>query len=250
MRETEIIYAYGRHAIEEALKAAPQAVEEVFLAPDTKDQTLGDLLRRAKVKVSSLEKHGLPRGVDPHSVHQGVVARISLNRLVQPYHMFAQALKPAPHTALVVLAELQDPHNVGAAIRSAAAFGASAVLIPERNQAPINGTVAKVSAGMAFRIPLVEVGNVNTTLRDLKERGFWIYGLAGDGDHSLHTEVFDAPAVFVIGGEGEGMREKTKETCDIVLSVPMHPRCESLNAAASLTATLYAWSAQHSEALR
>lgn len=245
MRETEVIYAYGRHAIQEALKAAPQAVEEVFLAPDTRDEVLGALLRKAKVKVSSLQKHGLPRGVDPQSIHQGIVARISLNRLVRPYKSFLDELVVTPDTALVVLAELQDPQNVGAAIRTAAAFGAAAVLVPERNQAPISGTVVKVSAGMAFQVPIVEVVNVNTALRDLKEKGFWIYGLDGEGDHSLHTEVFDAPAVFVVGNEADGIREKTKETCDIVLTIPMHARCESLNAAASLSATLYAWSAQH-----
>lgn len=98
-------------------------------------------------------------------------------------------------TALVILGELQDPHNVGAIIRSAAAFGVSAILMPEHNQAPVTGTVVKVSAGMAFRIPLVTVPNVNSAIRDLKERGFWVYGLDGEAKQTLPKEQFDAPAL-------------------------------------------------------
>jgi 23S rRNA (guanosine2251-2'-O)-methyltransferase len=130
------------------------------------------------------------------------------------------------------------------------AFGASAVLIPEHNQAGISGAVIKASAGTAFHIPLVEIGNVNQTLRTLKERGFWTYGLAMDGTSALAEEKFTEPTVFVIGSEGEGLREKTREHCDILLSIPMSDRAESLNASVAAAVCLYQWSGQHKGALQ
>ena len=148
------------------------------------------------------------------------------------------------------MGELQDPHNVGAIIRSAAAFGVSGVLMPEHNQAPITGAVVKVSAGMAFRIPLVRIGNINTVIRDLKERGFWVYGLDGEAKTSIVDESFDAPTVFILGNESKGIREKTAELCDVMLSIPMHPQCESMNVASSTSVALYAWSAKHPNALK
>ncbi|MFZ2501025.1 MAG: RNA methyltransferase, partial [Minisyncoccia bacterium] len=150
---------------------------------------------------------------------------------------------------VAILAEVQDPHNVGAIIRSAAAFGLAGVLIPEHHQAGISGTVVKTSAGMAFRIPLVSIGNVNNAIKVLKEKGFWVYGLAMDGTAALGAEAFDTPSAFIVGNEGVGIREKTLEHCDVTLNVPMHPRTESLNAAVSAAVVFYAWSAKHPEAL-
>lgn len=151
----------------------------------------------------------------------------------------------SPGTALVILGEVQDPHNVGAIIRSAAAFGAAAVVLPERRQAPVTPVVVSASAGAAHDIPLVSIGNVNQAIRTLKAHGFWIYGLAGDGDRPLPRERFDAPAAFVLGNEGEGLREKTREHCDVILSIPIRSRIESLNVSNAAAVALYAWSAQH-----
>jgi len=125
----------------------------------------------------------------------------------------------------------------------------SAVLIPEHNQAGVTGAVVKTSAGMAFRIPLVSIGNVNHALDVLKEKGFWIYGLAMDGTTALGTDAFDAPTAFVVGNEGAGIREKTLATCDATISIPMHTRTESLNAAVSAAVVFYEWSKKHPEAL-
>jgi 23S rRNA (guanosine2251-2'-O)-methyltransferase len=138
---------------------------------------------------------------------------------------------------------------VGAIIRSATAFGASGILIPAHNQAPITGIVAKASAGTVFSIPILAINNENQTILDLKKRGFWIYGLAGEGDHELPKEKFDAPAVFVVGSEGQGLRQRTREHCDILLRIPMTPRVESLNASVSAAVVLAAWATQHPEAL-
>ena len=238
-------YAYGKHAVLEALRATPKAIEKVFIESASDDSDIKALAEKAGIQIS----HKLPNDLED-AVHQGVVASIILPKLLKPYKEFAEELKVTADTSLVLLGELQDPQNVGAVIRSAAAFGISGVLVPEHNQVQITGSVVKVSAGMAFRIPLVTVPNVNNAIRDLKERGFWIYGLEGEGKNPLPKEKFDAPAVFIIGGEAKGIREKTKELCDIILSIPINPQCESLNAAASAAAVLYAWSVQHPKSLK
>lgn len=243
-------YIYGRHALVEALQYAPKALRKVFLAPQFADEELTALIRKAGIQVTPIAGGKMPAGAEKEDVRQGIIGLLAPENILRSYKEFADSLKVGPGTSLVLLDELQDPHNVGAIIRSAAAFGVSGILLPEHNQSPITGTVIKVSAGMAFRVPLVTVANVNSTLRDLKERGFWIYGLDMNQDHSTATEKFDAPAIFVMGNEAKGIRQKTLELCDIILSIPMSPRCESLNVAASTAVTLYAWSLQHPEALR
>jgi 23S rRNA (guanosine2251-2'-O)-methyltransferase len=246
---TDVEYIYGKHAVREVLTARPDVVTELHLAPDFADE---DILRRSeriKLSLRVLNQKNPPRGVSSNANHQGVVAGIRPERLMVPFKSFKDTLARTPDTALLVLGEVQDPHNVGAVIRSAAAFGLAGVLIPPHNQSPVTGTVVKVSAGMAFKIPLVGISNVNTALRDLKDMGFWVYGLEGGGSTKTTTERFTKPSVFVLGNEGSGLREKTKETCDELISIPIHPRCESLNAAAATAVVLATWSAQHQSAV-
>ncbi len=243
------IFMYGRHALMEALQSRPETIERVYVA-EKPDGELNSLLQSAGVSAERFDQKLPPRGVERDANHQGYIGIMKLSRLVRSYGDFVAELVPTPDTALVVLGEVQDPQNVGAIIRTAAAFGIAGVLIPEHNQAQVTGSVVKVSAGMAFRIPLVSIGNVNDTLRDLKERGFWIYGLDGEAKQSLHTETFEAASVFVLGNESTGIREKTLELCDIPLAIPMSPDCESLNVAASAAVALYAWSVKHPKALR
>lgn len=247
MIEDKYVYIYGRHAVEEAVRERPDVVGTVYLSDDAE---LRALAVGAGIEVTALDEARLPGGIPKTATHQGCVAAIDHAKLTLAYKKFRETLSSTPDTALLVLGEVQDPHNVGAVIRSAAAFGLAGVLVPPHRQAPINGTVIKVSSGMAFRIPLVAISNVNATLRDLKDRGFWVYGLEGESEHILTKETFSRPSVFVLGNEAKGLRAKTREVCDTLLSIPMHPRAESLNAAASTAATLYAWSAQHPAALK
>lgn len=242
-------YIYSNNAIAEALISNPKAVEKIFLTAQFADGKLQALIKKSGVVVTTLTPGNIPNGVDMASIRQGIFALMSLERLVRSYKEFADTLTIDPDSCLVLLDEIQDPHNVGAIIRSAVAFGASGILIPEHNQAGVTDTVVKVSAGMAFRLPIVSIGNVNTTIRDLKDRGFWIYGLDETATHSMTTEKFDAPAVFVMGNEGVGIRQKTRELCDVLLSIPMNKQCESLNVSVSTAVTLYAWSLQHPNAL-
>lgn len=246
--KSEKVYVYGKNALIEALENTPQVIKRVHLSPEIDDARLKHALKSRGIPVQMMDATEARRSVGDAS-HQGVIAVIDAAELVVPFGEFLAKLKPGKATALALMAEVQDPHNVGAVIRSAAAFGLAGVLIPEHNQAQVTGTVVKTSAGMAFRIPLVSIGNVNDTIRTLKEAGFWIYGLSMEGN-SLPTERFDAPAVFVLGNEGAGIREKTLEACDIKLSIPMHPRCESLNVAVSAGIVFNTWSGQHPHALR
>ena len=249
MIKQEKAYIYGRHAVMEALENTPEIIEKLYLDLDP-DRELSSLIMRNNIRMERFDSRFLPADVEREANHQGYIGLVTIKRLVKSYGDFINGLTVTPDTVLVVLGELQDPQNVGAVIRTAAAFGVAGVLIPEHKQAQVTGSVIKVSAGMAFRVPLVSIGNVNTTLLDLKERGFWTYGLDAEAKQSLVTEKFDAPTVFVLGNESQGIRVKTLETCDIPLYIPMNPQCESMNVAASAAVALYAWSTKHPKALK
>ncbi len=240
----EFAVIYGKHAVKEALMARPDVVREVHLIDDEQNKELFSLIKKGKIMARELNPKKLPKGVPHDAVHQGVAAIIDTSKLVQNFDDFIRDLEVTNDTALAILGEVQDPHNVGAIIRSAAAFGLAGVLVPEHRQAPITGTVVKVSAGMAFRIPLISIGNVNQTIKELKEKGFWIYGLDGEAEQSVATEKFEKPSVFILGNEGSGIRQKTLEHCDIPLRIPMSEEAESLNASVAGAVVFYAWRAQ------
>lgn len=245
----EKIYIYGKHALAEALLHAPRTVRKVFLSSEANDPELRDLLKRRGIVPAAIKNREASHMVGEDTAHQGVIAIMDPSQLMVDFNDFAETLTPGEDTALVLLDELTDPHNVGAIIRSAAAFGAAGILMPVYRQAPVTGAVIKASAGMAFRIPIVQIGNVNYTMGVLQKMGFVTYGLAMKGAKPLGEEKFAAPALFVVGNEGKGIRQKTLEHCDVTLRIPMDPRCESLNASVSAAVVLYAWSMKHPGAL-
>lgn len=244
-KEREPVFIYGRHAVLEALLKRPDVVRAVFVREDVTDDSAVKKLLNQTERVKTFKGNNVPQGVDSRATHQGFIAEIDTGKLLVPFKTFRDELGEIDAgVSVVVLGEVQDPHNVGAVIRSAAAFGCRAVLLPEHRGCPVTGTVIKTSAGTAFTIPLVSVGNINTALRDLKDHGFWVYGLDGDGDTYLHEEQFSKPSAFVVGNEAKGIREKTQEACDTVLSISIDERAESLNASVSAAVVLYAWSVQ------
>jgi 23S rRNA (guanosine2251-2'-O)-methyltransferase len=138
-----------------------------------------------------------------------------------------------------VLDGVQDPHNLGACLRTAAAAGVTAVVIPKDKAAPINATVRKTSAGAADRIPVVSVTNLARTLRALQAMGVWIYGLEGQATQPIHGIDFTGNIAIVIGGEGEGMRRLTREHCDGLVKIPMPGDMESLNVSVATGVALF-----------
>lgn len=241
-KKQEPVFIYGRHAVLEALEKRVDIVHAVFVREDVANDAEVEKVLRGVSHTTTFKGNHVPRGVDPHATHQGLIAEIDPGKLLVPFKQFRDELREVDaSTSLVVLGEVQDPHNVGAIIRSAAAFGCRAVLLPEHRGCPVTGTVIKTSAGTAFNLPLVSVGNINTALKDLKDHGFWVYGLDGDGDVSLYEEDFSKPSVFVVGNEATGIRAKTHDACDTILSIPISDRAESLNASVSAAVVLSGW---------
>lgn len=237
----EKVYLYGKHALREALLEKPEVVGKAFLDDNAqKDDELMSLIKKHNINVSTMKSSD--GKVNSDAVHQGVIANINIEKLYATLDKALESIDMSTNPSFVLLDELQDPHNVGAIIRSAVAFGASAIIMPEHNQAPITGVVIKTSAGMVFRVPIVRVGNVNQTIRTLKEKGVWVYGLVMDGDTVLKDAKFDTPTLFIVGNESEGIREKTLELCDIKLTIVMNPKCESLNASVATSVVMYEWS--------
>lgn len=242
------VYIYGKHPVMEALtrktKEGKSLVQELYITKQKADEpAMVSFLQKSGVAYQKLTEEEISSKVGRHAVHQGMAALVDISSLYISLEDFLVSEKSSA-PCLILLDELEDPHNVGAIIRSAVAFGAHGVLLPSHGQALVNGTVAKTSAGTIFSIPLIKIGNINTTLRDLKEKGYWTYALTGNGDTSLHDAKFDSPTVIVIGSEGKGVREKTEQTSDFRLSIPIEKDCESLNASNAVAVTLYEWKKQ------
>ncbi len=244
------VFTYGRHALKEALDFAPHALTKVYLDSKQIDTKLQRQIEAANIPIAKLSEGMARSDMKSGTAHQGIIGSVSIPQLLQPYERFLESLQNTPSTSVVLLSGVQDPHNVGAIIRTAAGFGASAVLLPEVGTASVTGAVLKVSAGMAFRIPLVTIKSTKQVVADLKKRGFKIYALAGEGTTPIHSEKFEGPAAFIFGNEGSGIADEIRNKADVVLSIPIHSRTESLNVAASAAVALYAWSAAHPEALR
>ncbi len=233
---------FGKHPVDLALETVPKAIKSVYLAPNFSEARVVAKIKRLGCPVRPLEPGRWPHDLPQTANHQGIAASFDTSSLLRPLTDFlGDEIVADPSTLLLVLAEIQDPQNVGAMIRSAAAFGVTAVLLPQQQQAPITGTVVKVSAGMTFRVPLVSIKNVNQAIEQLRERDVEVLGLSGGGAKSLFEHTFTKATALVVGNEGTGLRSKTASLCDALVKIPLHPRCESLNAAAAVTTSLAVW---------
>jgi len=241
-------YIYGRNPVEEALKENPEQIEKIYLKKGVKKFALSEILNLAsknRIPVTDVPGSRLYELVG--SVNdQGVVAAVSQAEYVD-FDDWLEQIEPNPDTAVLLLDEIEDPHNFGAILRTAAAAGISAVIVPKHRQAPVNAAVFKTSAGTAGRIPIVRAVNLNQAILSLKENKFWIAGLDMEGE-TIWNHTFDVPMAFVIGNEGRGMRKKTGEHCDFLLSLPMFNNVESLNASVSAALVCYEWRRQKAEA--
>jgi 23S rRNA (guanosine2251-2'-O)-methyltransferase len=240
----EKVFIYGKHALSEALLHAPQVVQKVYLAGGAATPEMRKALQQHDIPTAPIKSQ---QGVSRDAAHQGVIALINPAKLFVPLDAFLETVDIRRNPCVVVLDELHDPQNLGAIVRSAAAFGAAGVVIPARHQAPVSGAAVKASVGMVFRIPLIVVESAESAVKAFKHRGFISYALAMKGSRDVTKEQFEKPTVFVVGNEGSGVRSQTLGLCDVRLRIPMHPRTESLNAAVSASTVLYQWSMQHPE---
>lgn len=242
--ESEIsnIYIYGKNPVFEALKNEPERVDKIFVRDSLKDSSISEIFTLAsnnRIPINHVPGNKLYELVGKVN-DQGVVALLSAVSY-DDFGNWIDKVDLSTYPGILLLDEIEDPHNLGAILRTAAAAGIDAVLVPKHRQAPVNATVFKTSAGTAGRIPIVRVGNLNQCILELKDQGFWIAGLSVDGTTQLWDLEVDRPLAFVIGNEGSGIRKKTLEHCDYRISIPMHNKVESLNASVSAALIAYEW---------
>ena len=239
---TDNIYIYGRNPVEEALKNEPGRVDKIFVRsniPEHRLQSIHDLASDNRIPVSHVpgsKLHELVGSVND----QGVVALMSAITY-QEFGPWMEEMDPSEYPAILLMDEIEDPRNMGAILRTAAASGLSAVLVPKHRQSPVTPAVYKTSAGTAGRIPIVRVGNLNQAILKLKDAGFWIGGLDQNGNTPLWDLEVDRAYAFVVGSEGSGIRQKTLEHCDFRFFIPMENEVESLNASVSTALLCYEW---------
>jgi len=231
----------GINAVVSALEHDVEHVREVLIEAGGKNPRLTEIeetARRHEISVRRITLQALD-GVAGGLRHQGVIARYEAPKQVQEGELMALVEAAGGSALLLVLDGVQDPHNLGACLRSAAAAAVTAVIIPKDKAAPINATVRKTSAGAADRIPVISVTNLARTLRAIKDAGVWVYGLDGEATATIHGVDFTGNVALVLGGEGEGMRRLTREHCDALVKIPMPGQMESLNVSVATGVALF-----------
>jgi 23S rRNA (guanosine2251-2'-O)-methyltransferase len=237
MAETRTIH--GFHAVTARIRQHADSVLELYVDTQRRDPRVRDLLKLAEasgVRIVQVDSKRLD-GMAGHARHQGVAARVNAAQKVQHLDDVLDTLTEPP--LLLVLDGVQDPHNLGACLRSADAFGVHAVIAPKDRAVGITATVEKVACGAAETVPYITVTNLARTLRELKERDIWVVGADGEAETALNGFKHSGALAWVLGAEGEGLRRLTKETCDELVRIPMFGSVESLNVSVSTGICLY-----------
>jgi 23S rRNA (guanosine2251-2'-O)-methyltransferase len=235
-REPRVVF--GFHAVLARLRADPRSVIEIFLDEGRQDARAKDLAMVAERSGVTLHRVPTKRldGFYGGGRHQGVVARVEMKNLADSLdELLDQIEKPL----LLVLDGVTDPHNLGACLRVANAAGAHAVIAPRDRSAGITPAVSKVASGAAEATPYLMVTNLARTLAELKERNVWIVGADERAEKTLHEADLPESIAWVLGAEGEGMRRLTRESCDLLVRIPMQGEVESLNVSVSAGICLF-----------
>lgn len=233
----------GINAVASAIEHDADNVREVLLEAGAKNPRIVEIegnARRAGIDVRRVAQQALD-GVAGGLRHQGAVARYAAARTWDEHELPALVEAAEGKALLLVLDGVQDPHNLGACLRSAAAAGVTAVVIPRDKAVQVNATVRKTSAGAADSIPVIRATNLSRTLRDLQKLGVWIYGLAGEAEASLYSIDLKGNVALVLGGEADGLRRLTREHCDQLVTIPMPgaQNVESLNVSVAAGVVLF-----------
>ncbi len=230
----------GRNAVIEALRSE-RGINKILLAEGDRAGSVKEILSLARergIVVQSVNRSKL-EALAGGMRHQGVLAYVSPVAYAELEDILKRAAEKEEPPFLLLLDELEDPHNLGALLRTADAAGVHGVLIPKRRSVPLNATVAKTSAGAVEYVPVARIGNISQTLRELKQKGMWVVGADMGGEQTYYEADLTGPLVLVIGSEGHGMSRLTREQCDFVVRMPMAGRINSLNASVAGSILMY-----------
>lgn len=229
----------GRNPVLEALRSGRE-IDRLFVAHGTGGGSVTAIIAKCRAK-GILIKEISPQKLDYYcggANHQGVAVMFASQEYATVDDMFALADSRGEKPFLIICDEIEDPHNLGAIIRTAEATGVHGVIIPERRSASLNATVAKAACGALEYVPVARVTNIANTIDAFKERGVWVFGADMDGDDYTKTD-FDTPCALVIGNEGKGIGALTAKKCDAIISLPMHGKINSLNASVAAGILMY-----------
>ena len=229
----------GRNPVMEAIRSG-RSIESILVAKGERSGSVVAIIAKAKQKnipvkdVDSKKLDFLAKGVN----HQGIVAQCAVKEYSTLEEIFALAEERGESPFIIVLDKIEDPHNLGAIIRTAECAGAHGVIIPERRSAGLSYTVEKTSAGALEYMPIVRVKNISAVLQKLKDKGIWVYGADMDGEHYKKVN-FDGAVALVIGNEGKGISPLVAKDCDVIVSLPMKGKINSLNASVAAGILMY-----------
>src|SRR5579864_9537448 len=232
-------YIYGINSVTEALKARGRAIEWVGMAKERHDLRLQRLIedcRKLGIPVRFLQRAELDQMAGQVG-HQGVVAVTSAKQYNDLDDVISA--KRGEHSLIVVLDGVEDPHNLGAILRTADAAGANGVVIPERRSASVTGTVTKASAGASEHLPIAKVTNIARSIEELKERHVWTVGLDERAKQTYDSLDYNMDCALVLGGEGKGLHDLVKKKCDFLVSIPMLGKVPSLNVSVAAAVVLF-----------
>ncbi|KEO81716.1 RNA methyltransferase [Tumebacillus flagellatus] len=230
----------GRHPVLEALKAE-RTINKILMAEGATGSSVMEILskaRQASIVVQTVPKNKLDQ-ISEGRNHQGVIAYIAAKDYVELEDIVAAANNSPRPGLIIVLDEIEDPHNLGSILRSADGVGAHGIVIPKRRAVPLTATVAKASAGAIEHIPVARVANISQAIESLKKMGYWVVGTDVDGEKLYHQVDMTVPTVLVIGNEGKGLGEVVKKRCDHLVRLPMIGQVQSLNAGVATGILLY-----------
>ena len=230
----------GRNAVTEALRAG-RGINKILLADGDREGQVSEItaLARERGIVLQFVERSKIEAVAGGLRHQGVLAYVAPVAYAELDDILKKAEEAREPPFLLLLDELEDPHNLGALLRTADATGVHGVLIPKRRSVPLTATVAKTSAGAVEYVPVARIGNISQTLKALKEKGFWVAGADMDGSQNYYEADLTGPLVLVVGSEGKGMGRLTKEQCDFIVRMPMVGKINSLNASVAGSILMY-----------
>lgn len=226
------MYIYGKNVAREKLHNNSK-INKIYLSEKFNDREIIDLIRKNNIKVSFVKNYELDKKVE--GLHQGIVMEIDDVKTYSYDEIIPNIKKENP--VIVMLDHLEDPHNFGAIIRTSEALGVDAIIIPTDRSVKVNSTVVKTSVGAIEYIPIIRVVNLNDTIRKLKDDGYWIIATDMDGEDYSKID-YNMPVCIVIGNEGKGISRMVSENSDIIASIPMKGKINSLNASVSCAIVL------------